>query len=381
MAPQPYFQERGTPIAVDLLVKALSEEGNKVDLLVFNEGEDRTHSGVTLHRVKSFPSITGIKPGFSLRKLYLDLWMFFAFVRLLFKNNYQVVHAVEESSFFAMLLKPFFKYKYVSDIDSSMTTQLVDKVAGLKILEPVLRKIESLPVRFADVVIPVCDALANEIYEYRDKNIFILKDITLTEEQAGDVADENLRALFDHPDLPMFLYIGNLESYQGIDLLIQSFSKMIEGGRLANLLLIGGEDADIEKYNREIKRLGLTKNIVLAGKRPVSGLGYYMSQCDVLASPRTQGVNTPMKVYSYLASGKPVIATRLPTHTQVMSDENSVLAEPNESDFSEKLGLLAENKERFLDKAKKAVELIEQEHSYKAFKRTLSLAYDSLSKA
>ena len=41
---------------------------------------------------------------------------------------------------------------------------------------------------------------------------------------------------------------------------------------------------------------------------------------DVLVSPRLKGLNTPMKIYSYLDSGSAVLATRLRTHTQVLDD-------------------------------------------------------------
>ena len=41
---------------------------------------------------------------------------------------------------------------------------------------------------------------------------------------------------------------------------------------------------------------------------------------DVLASPRRHGQNTPFKVFTYLASGKPLVATRIPTHTQLLDD-------------------------------------------------------------
>ena len=57
-------------------------------------------------------------------------------------------------------------------------------------------------------------------------------------------------------------------------------------------------------------------------------LGRYLAQADLLVSPRIRGLNTPMKIYSYLDSGKALIATRLPTHTQVLDDEISLLVDP-----------------------------------------------------
>jgi glycosyltransferase involved in cell wall biosynthesis len=46
-----------------------------------------------------------------------------------------------------------------------------------------------------------------------------------------------------------------------------------------------------------------------------------MELADVLLSPRIEGANTPLKIYSYLTSGKPIVATDLPTHRQVLSPE------------------------------------------------------------
>ena len=51
----------------------------------------------------------------------------------------------------------------------------------------------------------------------------------------------------------------------------------------------------------------------------------YYALADVLVSPRTEGTNTPLKIYSYLNTGKPIVATRLLTHTQVLNDETAEL--------------------------------------------------------
>jgi glycosyltransferase involved in cell wall biosynthesis len=64
------------------------------------------------------------------------------------------------------------------------------------------------------------------------------------------------------------------------------------------------------------------------GPKPVSLLGNYLRQADVVVSPRMRGMNTPMKLYSYLDSGVPVLATRLLTHTQVLDDTVAMLVDP-----------------------------------------------------
>ena len=85
------------------------------------------------------------------------------------------------------------------------------------------------------------------------------------------------------------------------------------------------------------QRLGVERRVHFLGPRPLPQLGAYLRQADVLVSPRIAGTNTPMKIYSYLDSGRPVVATRLPAHTQVLDDEIACLVDPTPEDLAEGL--------------------------------------------
>ena len=385
MAPHPFYQERGTPIAIDLLLKSLSQAGHEIDVITYPEGEDREYPGVTYHRVKPIGKITGVKPGFSLKKLYLDLFILFKFIRLLFTNRYSVVHAVEESVYFAMLLCPIFRLPYIYDMDSSMVTQLIDKAPTLSFVEKPLRFIESLPARFAKVVVPCCDALVDDVTPYRSKKskpTIALKDISLLDKTRAetttglDIQRDILGADSTPKNTKVCMYIGNLESYQGIDLMIDAFAQTTSDSELPiALIVVGGEQGDIQKYKAMADNLKVGESVYFLGKQPVSDLYALMQQADILLSPRTQGVNTPMKVYSYLDSGVPVIATRLPTHTQVMDDENSMLVEPNKVDFSRGIQSLVDDQARCRALTENAADFISREHSWNSFKRVVDEIY------
>jgi len=369
MAPHPFYQERGTPIAVDLLLQALSERGDQVDLLTFHEGADRSYSGLRIERIQPWFSIGAIKPGFSFKKILCDVHMMGRYFYYMLTRKYDVVHAVEESSFMALMLCPLMRVPFIVDIDSSMTTQIVDKFSWLRPAERVLSYVESLPIRFAAVVVPVCDALANDVQKYRTENIIVLKDISLVQPQEDQVDSVSLRQeLGIDEDKIMLMYIGNLESYQGIDLLLKSFQVTLNEKAGCVLVVIGGSDSDIEKYRRLSNELGISDDVFIVGRRPVKNIGHYMSQADILVSPRIHGVNTPMKVYSYLDSGTAVLATNLPTHTQVMSNDIGVLAEPLEKEFSNGMVALVSDERLRTELASNAKSFIEKEHSYKAFK-------------
>jgi glycosyltransferase involved in cell wall biosynthesis len=354
----------------------LSDRGYTVDLLAYDIGEDRDYPNFSIIRVKSWPKIRHIKPGFSLKKPYYDLFLSCKMFAVLLRQRYDVIHAVEESAFVAMFLGWLFRIPYVYDMDSNMTTQLVNDFRWLRPLRPLLNWIESLPMRNAAAVVPVCDALADEVREYRQDNIYTLKDISLAK-PAVDSGVENIRQQHGISG-PILMYIGNLEPYQGIDLLLQGFAVHHRSNPSTMLVVIGGEDENIDAYRNIAQALGIGDNALFLGKRPVGNISGYMQQADVLVSPRIEGVNTPMKIYSYLDSGVAVLATDLPTHNQVMDASTACLVEPSAGPLAAGIDKLLASTSYRSALAKTAATLVAREHSYSAYCKVLYSMYDDL---
>lgn len=376
LAPQPFYQERGTPIAVKLLAQTLGELGHNVHLLVFAEGEEITIPHVTIHRHMPLPGISNIKPGLSLKKLICDFFLFMTCIRLVRKHDFQLIHAVEESVFMALVIKKIFKTPYVYDMDSCMSVQLVDKFPSLGLVRRIMEWLEKTAITGSIGVIAVCKALEDIVKKYAPGKLTArLEDITLLEN--GCEGQENLRKELGISGL-ILMYVGNFEKYQGIDLLLAGFQEAVTRKSDLSLVLIGGNREDIQMYTQRTKQLGIKTNVFFCGQRPVHQLGYYLGQADVLVSPRMQGNNTPMKIYSYLDSGIPVLATNLPTHTQVLDEEISCLVEPIPEGMAEGILALAEDKvlrERLAGKAKIRVQ---EEYSLPAFQRKLKIFYEKL---
>jgi glycosyltransferase involved in cell wall biosynthesis len=74
-------------------------------------------------------------------------------------------------------------------------------------------------------------------------------------------------------------------------------------------------------------------NLIFTGEQPSDAIPGYLDAADVLVSPRSSGTNTPLKIYQYLRSGRVIVATRLLTHTQVLSDEVAILTEATPESF------------------------------------------------
>ena len=129
LAPHPFFQERGTPIAVDLLLQTLSTQGHSVDVVTFAEGEDRDYPGVRIYRSWKPSWIHHISPGFSMEKLICDFFMFFKVMTIIRKQRPDIIHAVEESAFMALVYRCLYSVPYIYDMDSSLAQQMIEKNA------------------------------------------------------------------------------------------------------------------------------------------------------------------------------------------------------------------------------------------------------------
>jgi len=334
LAPHPFYQNRGSPIATRLLLSVLDRRGVEVDLVTYAEGEDVPFANVTHTRVPDVPFLRGIRPGFSLKKLAADALMLVVALRLLLRKRYDVIHAAEEMAFLALLLKPLFKTPYVYDMDSSLAQQLVEQMPWLRPLSGLFTWCERLVVRGAAITLVICDALAEVAVSHGARNVVVLYDVPLPVPQSSAPV-EDLGAVCGGG--PVVMYVGNLQPYQGIDLLLESFARVDGRAGRPHLVVIGGQPEDVEAYRRRAEALGLGGRAHFLGPRPVEQLARYLAQADVLVSPRITGTNTPMKLYSYLESGKPVLATHLRTHTQVLDERVALLAPPHPEAFAEGL--------------------------------------------
>jgi len=386
LAPQPFYQNRGTPIAVDLLVQSLCRAGHQVDLVVFNEGDDKHYENLTLIRVGMRLAFSNISPGFSLKKIVLDAAMLVKVIRLLRHQKYDVIHAVEESAFIAWLVTRFSKTPFIYDMDSSLATQLTDKLPSLNMFKGLFRWLEAIPIKKSLMVIPVCDALAVLSHQHRNAGVHLLKDVSLLDKTPSAHLPEPLQSqltqfpeLFNEPKR-ILLYVGNLESYQGIDLMLESHALAAAQHPDIALVVVGGSEKDIQFYREKANELGAGANTVFLGPKPIALLHALCQQSHLLLSPRIKGENTPMKLYSYLDSGVPVLATDLPTHTEVINPSIGYVAEPEPAPFASAICSIFEHYDQAKHKAAAACDFISIHHSKAAFERRVNDIYQDVAK-
>lgn len=383
LAPHPFFQARGTPLAVRRVLEFLSSRGHQLDLLTFHEGEDVQIPNCRIYRIARPLWIRNIRPGFSFKKVVCDLFMFVQCLRMIRKNHYDLIHAVEESAFIAAAMQRLAGIPYVYDMDSSLAEQLVDAYPSLQFAFPTLRRCEALAVRNSLGVLTVCAALEDVAHGHApDKPIGRVEDTTLLgPEQAhsgnGQSGDMILPAAVGSRSL-VAMYVGNLEHYQGIGLLLEGFRHTLIRVPDAHLVIVGGMDQDIDRYRRKTQQLGLVGRVHFLGPQPVTALEALFRRADVLVSPRLKGLNTPMKIYSYLDSGTAVLATRLRTHTQVLDDRIAYLVAPDPEALGDGLAKLLSDPVLRQRLASQAKAYVQQEFTPEAAHRKLGSFYSMM---
>jgi len=377
LAPHPFFQQRGTPIAVRKLLEFLSAEGHHTDVLTYHEGEDVEIPNCRIVRIAKVPGVRGIRPGFSIKKVICDLFMARKLLVMLRQNKYDLIHAVEESVFLASAAQRLFGIPFIYDMDSALSEQMVERHGALAPVQNWLQRAEGTAMRGALGVLAVCPALVERARRHaQDTLVACVEDSTLLGSDRSEV--ERLRPDFA-PPYPLFLYVGNLEPYQGVDLLLESFAEALGAVPSARLAVIGGTHRDILRYRERVVQLGLEEKVDFLGPRPLDDLGGYLVQADVLVSPRLMGNNTPMKIYSYLDSGVPILATRLPTHTQVLDDTIACLAPPEPFEFGKAMAQLALDRPRRARLAFRARKRAQRDFTPEAARRKLRDFYGSVS--
>ena len=373
VAPQPFYVERGTPIAVRLVAETLCELGHKVDLLVYHEGADLEMEGLRILRIPRVPGIRNVPIGLSVKKLVCDLFLCFLLWWIAIKEEYQVIQAVEEAVFPALLVRGRKRSKLIYDMDSSMADQLIENYPWLRWVDKLLYKLERYALRNADVILTVCEQLGDKAREHAPgKPVFVVQDIPLDIDGDSGAVDD-LRAETKIRG-PLALYVGNLEPYQGIELMLEGIAATDRESDL-EVVVIGGDVKKIEHYRERSRQLGISGRTHFIGPRPVGHLFAYLTQADILLSPRTLGENTPMKIYSYMAAGKAILATDISSHRQVVDQECAMLVAPDPQSVADGLARLLADPLYREKIGKRALQRVQQRYSREAYRHKIQAVY------
>jgi glycosyltransferase involved in cell wall biosynthesis len=378
IAPEPFFEPRGTPFSEYFRIKALTELGHQIDLATYPIGKNIDMPGLRIYRSLSVPFIRKVKVGPSIGKLFLDFFLFFTVLKLLFKNHYDCIHTHEEACFMGAVLCKFWRIPHVYDMHSSLSQQFSNfDVVHVGWVHRILRYFENLALKYSDAIIAICPYLDQHVKNAGIvRRVFVIENTPEADSFFVDrpMNESRIREEKGWAGRSVVLYAGTFEPYQGLELLLESVKTVTESVPNSMFLLIGGDEIYLQKYLQMAQGLGISDRVSLMKKVPVEEMNEYFALADVVVSPRKSGTNTPLKIYSYLRSGKPIVATNLVTHTQVLNPEIAILTDPNPTAFAAGIvrALQSSDTAEMVERARKTAE---EKYSYEEYIRKTSNLY------
>jgi glycosyltransferase involved in cell wall biosynthesis len=382
VAPQPFFELRGTPLNVLAMLRTLCAAGYDVHLATFGIGETVPIDGLTYHRAFAAPFARAVPIGFSASKLVHDAALALLVARLLVQHHFDVVHAVEEALFFTLPLARARGIPVIADVDSCLSDQLA---YGGTLRSPsalrAARAIEGAALRRSRLAITVCRSLTEMVAE-RAPALPVAQVEDCAPEGSDALPDlarvAELRQSFNPEHAPLAVYTGNLAAYQGIALLFDSLPDLAARLPAARLLVVGGEPAEIDRARASLAERGASHLVRFAGRQPPERMADFMALADALVSPRVGGENTPLKIYAYMASGRPIVATNGRTHTQVLDEQTALLCAPTPAALGAAIADVLATPGVYAARGEAARERVVRDYSRVAFSRKLLDAYGSV---
>lgn len=345
VAPQPFYQDRGTPIAVLHTAKSLQRAGYEVHLATFSGGRDPEGAAFRIFRAKSRWSSADLPIGLSWRKVAQHYSLYRLVQSLLRQHEYAAVHAVEEGVITARLLLRKSKTPIIYDMHSLLSDEL--KILPVLGAWPIGNFICAIERRFASGVKAIaCSA------GLKDAAIAVSGKRDVTEwrfpsQRAPLDADQKSQIRKDYglrTDSELIVYSGNLAPGQNINLLVEGLTLLVKKRPAVEAIIIGATAAELELIRKTLSQHDLPQVQVVERQSRSRALDL-MAAADVAVSLRVRGLNAPLKLFDYIGAGVPVVATDIPAHRAILGDA-AIYVEPSAPALRDGLLELLENRQR-----------------------------------
>lgn len=381
LSPQPFFEPRGAPLCVYLHIKALSELGYKVDLITYPLGKDVTVPGLTIYRALRLPFLKGVKPGPSLAKFPLDVVLFLRGFVQLCHQHYTEIHVHEEACFLGIILARLFCSKVLYYMHCDLG-ELVEgsKLGSIPGVSGIAHCLQRFMIHHADAVITFYPEITRKVKELApDQKVFFIPSTAVDEGISLATAEEGaaLRQQLDIGQGPVLLYTGTLEDYQGLDMMLESAVRVRAQVPDVKYVVVGGKPEQIAELEQLKQRLLLGGTVYLVGQRPLEEMPRFMAMADILVSPRNKGTHIPLKLYSYLRSGKPVLATNIVSNTQILTPKIATMVDPSAEAFAEGTLAMLENMPVAQAKAQLGQQHARQKYGWNVFVKRNKVANEA----
>ena len=327
--------------------EALAAQGVNIDVICLRDGDDEpaheTYGNINVTRLR-LKRERGGKWGYVGQYGAFVSASFFYLASRSLTRRYDLVHVhnMPDALVFSAIVPKLLGAKVILDLHDPMPElmQTIFKLPEDSLSVVVLKRIERWSIRFADLVLTV-NLACKKIYSSRScqphkiKVVINSPDDEIFRFHSDDVREVNGKNGDDSEPF-VVLYHGSLVPRNGLDLAIDSLEKIRETIPSVRLRVCGKRTNFFEKVMKAAQERGLDRNVDYLGVRNLKQIVEAIEDCDLGIIPNHRNIfteiNTPTRIFEYLALAKPVIAPRTKGIQDYFGDNDLVFFEPGDAD-------------------------------------------------
>ncbi len=310
-------RHKGSVVHVKEVVEGLRRLGHHVDLIGCSSNR--------FDRADHFYNLNNIPP-FILRSLRLKrqphiaslLFLFGCLIKIL--PQYDMIYAREfHAVIIAQLARLFFRKKLVFEMNGIASEEWRLKRDSFlnHIFVSLVRIAERMATRYSERIIVVAPKI----------KLYIIQKFNCPSDKIKVIANGvNTKQFYPIHDLPVLLewkkrfgiksddtviaYVGNLAPWQGIDDLLEIFFRLRSKNKNLKFLIVG-EGVLKPLLLKKVRRSKYDGDIVFTDMVDHEEIPFVINLADICVAPLRVMTGSPIKVFEYMACGKPVIASRI----------------------------------------------------------------------
>jgi glycosyltransferase involved in cell wall biosynthesis len=180
------------------------------------------------------------------------------------------------------------------------------------------------------------------------------------------------------------MYHGSLVERNGLELAVDALARLHKMTPTTELRIYGRSTPYLEQVMDKVRSLGLESSIQYLGAKKLEELAREIEDCDVGIIPNQRNtftdINTPTRIFEYLALGKPAIAPRTPGIQDYFDTDSLLFFEPGDSEeLAKTIEYAASHPEEVTSIAERGQQVY-MEHSWQQEKEGLVSMVDGLIK-
>lgn len=345
LAPTPFFADRGCHVRILEEARAAMACGVDVRLVTYHIGRDVP--GVPTERIAGFSWYNKLEAGPSWVKPFLDLQLLWKAFQVARQFKPHLIHAhLHEGAFFGALLKMLIRVPMLFDCQGSLTAEITDHgfVKPGSLLQRFFATLERWINRSSDFIVtsasPTVELLLQDGVP-KDR-VSALIDGVDTDVFAPHPKEEIRAALGLPAKRPIVAYLGLMNSYQGVDLLLEAAANLKRQGARIHYLIMGFPDAP---YREKAEEMGIADIVTFTGRIPYDQAPLYLSAGDLAVSPKISLTEANGKLFNYIACGLPTVVFDTPVNHEILGEAALYAKFGDSADLAEAIGRLAGDRE------------------------------------